>query len=345
VVAQLTLHDEARYLRYVQELEAALGEYGATLLVADDAPRIEGNTWPNARLLIVEFPTEHALSEWTHSVRYQLLIETGRAAATGAVIAVRGKPHAGRTEAARYDAIGGNYASVRKEDPQLRERIFAALGGARTIVNVGAGTGSYEPSDRYVLAIEPSEVMTKQRPLQAVPALRATAGELPLRDGAVEAALAVLTLHHWQPDCERGVRELRRVARGPVVIVTFDPRVSSDMWLIKDYVPEIAALDRGVPLPEQVASWLGGRVAIETLLVPRDTPDWTLMSYWAHPERVLDAQARAATSGFARLHAGVVERVVRAVGADLASGAWDHRHGELRALESYDAGLRLLVAN
>lgn len=248
-------------------------------------------------------------------------------------------------DGSRYDAIGGGYSRTRREDPRFRARILHHLGDARTVVNVGAGTGSYEPDDRYVLAIEPSDVMAAQRPPARVPAIRASAGDLPLRDRSVDAALAFLTLHHWDDARERGVRELRRVSRGRVVIVTYDPRVSGAMWLMADYLPEVAALDDTIfPPPERIAGWLGGRVEVEILPIPRDTPDWMLGSFWAHPERVLDPDARAATSGFARMSAEVIERVTSAVRRDLADGTWDRRHGHLRALDAFDAGLRILVA-
>jgi SAM-dependent methyltransferase len=248
--------------------------------------------------------------------------------------------------AARYDTIGQGYAARRREDPAVAALIAQALGDARTVVNVGAGAGSYEPRDRHVVAVEPSDVMAAQRPRELAPALRAGAGELPLRDDSVDAAMAVLTIHHWDADQERGVRELRRVARGPVVILTYDPEVSGAMWLMADYLTEVAAMDRAIcPPPERLAQWLGGDdVDIHTIPIARDTPDWTLMSFWAHPERVLDPDARAATSGFARQPPEVVERVVADVERDLASGAWDERHGHLRALDAYDAGLRLVVA-
>jgi SAM-dependent methyltransferase len=247
--------------------------------------------------------------------------------------------------AARYDMIGTSYAGTRREDPRLRARIHAALGDARTVVNVGAGAGSYEPRDRHVIAVEPSDVMAAQRPPELAPAIRASAGSLPLRDGAVAAALALVTIHHWDAEREAGVRELRRVARGPVVIVTYDPRVSARMWLLADYLPEVAALDDAIfPLPERVAEWLGGDVAIEPIPVPSDCADWMLGSFWAHPERVLDPVARANTSGFARMDAAVVDRVVSAVEADLRSGAWDARWGRLRELDAFDAGLRLIRA-
>ena len=252
---------------------------------------------------------------------------------------------AAQTAPPRYDRIGEGYARTRREDPRIRALIHGALGAARTVVNVGAGAGSYEPADRWVVAVEPSDVMAAQRPAGAVPALRAGAGRLPLRDGSVDAAMAVLTVHHWDADRERGVRELRRVARGPVVILTLDPRVSGAMWLMDEYLPEVAEMDGAIfPPPEQLAEWLGGAVRTAVVPVPRDTPDWTLLSFWAHPERVLDPAARAATSGFARQTPEVVARVVAGVERDLASGAWDARHGDLRALDAYDAGLRLVVA-
>jgi SAM-dependent methyltransferase len=249
------------------------------------------------------------------------------------------------TTDARYDRIGHGYAATRREDPRFAARIAASLGDARTVVNVGAGTGSYEPRDRHVVAVEPSDVMAAQRPPDLAPAIRAGAADLPLRDGAVDAAMAIVTLHHWDAGQERGVRELRRVARGPVVILTYDPRVSGAMWLMAEYLPEVAALDQRIfPHPERLAGWLGGDVGVEPLPIPRDTPDWMLGSFWAHPERVLDPAARAATSGFARMDAAIVDRAVAAVARDLDSGAWDERHGDLRALDAHDVGLRLVVA-
>lgn len=245
----------------------------------------------------------------------------------------------------RYDRIGHGYATTRREDPEIRARIHAALGTARTVVNVGAGTGSYEPSDRHVVAIEPSDVMANQRPSHLAPAIRAWAGELPLRDNSVDAAMTVLSLHHWDDAQERGVRELRRVARGPVVILTYDAEVSARMWLVADYLPEVAALDRKVfPPTKQIAEWLGGDVTMTPVLSRRDTPDWNLGAFWAHPERVLDPVARRGTSGFLRMPAAVVDRVVAAVANDLESGAWDRAHGHLRSEDEYDVGLRLVVA-
>ena len=228
----------------------------------------------------------------------------------------------------RYDAIGAGYAATRREDPRIAALIDAALGDARTVVNVGAGTGSYEPRDREVIPIEPSAVMIAQRDPGLAPAIRAGAYPLPLGDRSVDAAMAILTVHHWDADQERGVRELRRVARGPVVILTYDPEVSARMWLIADYLPEVAELDRRIfPSAETLAGWLGGEVDAQVVPVARDTPDWMLGSFWAHPERVLDDGARAATSGFARMDPAVERRCVEAVGRDVASGASALRTG------------------
>ena len=159
---------------------------------------------------------------------------------------------------ARYDRIGHGYATTRRPDPRLRALIDRELGDARTVVDVGAGTGSYEPAGRHVVAIEPSDVMAAQRPSHLAPALRADAAHLPLRDASVDAALAVLTVHHWGRDAEAGVRELRRVAAGPVLIVTFDTEITQELWMIRDYLPEIAEQDRrDFPALEQLARWLG----------------------------------------------------------------------------------------
>jgi SAM-dependent methyltransferase len=246
--------------------------------------------------------------------------------------------------AVRYESIGAGYATTRREDPILRARILAALGDARSVVNVGAGAGSYEPRDRHVVAIEPSDVMAAQRPPGLAPAIRALANDLPLRDDAVDAAMAILTVHHWDEGLRDGVAELRRVARGPVVILTYDPLVSGAMWLMADYLVEVAELDRRIfPAPERLAQWLGGDARVDPVPIPRTCTDWMLGSFWAHPERVLDPRARAATSGFARMPAEVVDRVVADVGRDLADGTWDRRHGHLRALAELDVGLRLVV--
>jgi len=246
---------------------------------------------------------------------------------------------------ARYDDIGREYATTRREDPVLRDRIHEALGDAGRIVNVGAGTGSYEPRDRFVMPVEPSAVMVAQRRPGSAPAVRAWAAALPLRDRSVDAAMAVLTLHHWDDALRAGLRELRRVARGPVVVVTYDARVSGEMWLVKDYLPELGALDRSIfPSIKDLADSLGGTVEVQAVPTSRDTPDWTLGSFWAHPERVLDETARNATSGLARMAPGVIDRLVGELRRDLDDGTWERRNGHLRELPELDVGMRLIVA-
>ena len=226
-----------------------------------------------------------------------------------------------------YERIGRGYARTRREDPRLAQRIDSALGRARTVVNVGAGAGSCEPRDRYLIAIEPSDVMASQRAPERAPAIRASAGALPLRDQSVDAAMAILTIHHWDEEQQAAVRELRRVARGAVVILTYDARVSGRMWLMTDYLPEVARLDERIfPRIPLLADWLGGSTRVEVVEIPRDTPDWTLGSFWAHPERVLDAEARNAASGFARLDDRIVKRVVDGVERDVRSGVWEQRY-------------------
>ena len=244
----------------------------------------------------------------------------------------------------RYDRIGHGYSDLRREDPRIAERIRVALGGARSLVNVGAGAGSYEPTTSLVIAVEPSRVMVSQRAASGAPAVHALAQALPFRDGAVDAAMSVLSMHHWAPHAEAGVREMRRVASGRVVILTIDAEVSGEMWLMAEYLPEVAELDRRIfPPIDLIRDWLGCQAEVVVVPVPADTCDWTLMSFWGHPERVLDADARAATSGFARMTPEVVQRVIQAVTDDLRSGAWDARHGELRQRKELDVGLRLLV--
>jgi hypothetical protein len=187
--------------------------------------------------------------------------------------------------------------------------------------------------------------MAAQRSSGLPPAIRAHGSDLPLRDGSVDAAMALLSLHHWD-DCKKGVCELRRVARGPIVLLTYNAEVSGRMWLMADYAPEIAALDSQIfPDPKQLGQWLGGHFTIEIVPIPRDCTDWMLGSFWAHPERVLNPAARAATSGFARMPPGVIDRLVSALSRDLLSGAWDERYGHLRKLDSFDAGLRLVIAS
>ena len=242
-----------------------------------------------------------------------------------------------------YDEIGHGYARVRRPDPRIAARVEAALGDARTVVNVGAGTGSYEPHDRWVLAVEPSAVMRAQRPPGLAPALDGVAERLPLDDDAVDAAMAIITVQHW-PDPAAGLRELRRVARGPVVVLTFDIHAVASTWLLADYLPEVHEDDarRFLDVAE-VARLLGG-AEIHDVPVPGDCTDGFFHAYFTRPEAYLDPGVRAAQSVWPRLAPGVGERAVAALRGDLESGAWDERHGAWRGLPEYDGGLRLVVA-
>ncbi|UJA20121.1 class I SAM-dependent methyltransferase [Thermoleophilia bacterium SCSIO 60948] len=241
---------------------------------------------------------------------------------------------------ARYDTIGRTYADSRREDPRLAAAIRAALGDARTVVNVGAGTGSYEPDDARLLAVEPSAAMIAQRPPGAHPAVLATAEALPLADGSFDAATAILSIHHWT-DPRRGIEEMRRVARRSVVL-TFDRAVLRESW-VRHYAPQINELDEPFPSIGELAGWMGA-AAVSPLPIPADCSDLFLEAWFGRPELMLDAAIRANTSGFALLGAQAERNAVERLRTDLASGEWDRRWGRLRAVPEHDGGLRLLVA-
>ena len=241
-----------------------------------------------------------------------------------------------------YEEHGRTYARHRREDPRIAARIRAALGEARTVVNVGAGAGSYEPEDRWVLAVEPSATMRAQRPPGAAPAIAAVAEALPLDDDAVDAAMACVTVHHWDP-VQAGLRELRRVARGPVVVLTFDLD-ALPAWL-QDHLAEGLVVERPrFPPVTEVAEILGGRTRIETIPTPGDCSDGFAEAFWKRPEALLDPEVRSAQSMWALLAPGVEERIVARLAADLESGAWDAEHGWLRGLGELDGSLRLVVS-
>lgn len=241
---------------------------------------------------------------------------------------------------ALYDRIGVGYSAWRRPDPRIGARIADALGRARTIVNVGAGAGSYEPADRAVVAVEPSAEMVRQRPPSAAPAVRASAERLPFRDHAFDAAMAVLTIHHW-PDWRAGLAELRRVARGPVAILTWDPD-HPGFWLVQDYFPEILEVDRVIlPRLGDIERVLGP-CEVRPVPVPADCSDGFLGAYWRRPEMYLDAGARGAISAFARI--GSLQSALDRLRTDLADGTWERRYGWLRSLPELDIGYCLIVA-
>jgi len=244
---------------------------------------------------------------------------------------------------AGYDAHGHGYAEHRRADHRIAAMIEAALGGARSVVNVGAGAGSYEPTGATVIAVEPSATMRAQRPPDRPPAIAGVAESLPLDDDAVDAAMAVLTVHHWT-DPEAGLREMRRVARGAVAVLSFDAAAEARTWLVQDYLPELEAFDRDlVPSPEEIAEVLGG-ARIDMVSVPSDCTDHFMLGLLTRPEEYLRPEVRAAQSGWRLLGAELEERAVTALARDLESGAWEERNSAWRELDSYDGGLRLIVS-
>ncbi|HEU0302252.1 MAG TPA: class I SAM-dependent methyltransferase [Longimicrobium sp.] len=241
---------------------------------------------------------------------------------------------------ALYDRIGAGYTAWRRPDPRIAARIAEALGDARTLVNVGAGAGSYEPADRVVAAVEPSARMVRQRPPRAAPAVRASAEALPFRDRAFDAAMAILTLHHW-PDWRAGVREMRRTARGPVAILTWDP-AHPGFWLVQDYFPGILRIDRVILPPLEEIARVLGPLDVRPVPIPADCSDGFLGAYWRRPEMYLDPGARSAISTFTRL--AEVEPGLARLRAELADGSWERRNAALLDLPELDIGYRLLVA-
>jgi SAM-dependent methyltransferase len=241
-----------------------------------------------------------------------------------------------------YERHGRTYARNRQPDPRIEARIHAALGDARTVLNVGAGSGSYEPSDRWVLAVEPSATMRAQRPLGSAPAIDARAEALPFDDDTFDAAMACVTIHHWDPP-GAGLAELRRVARGPVVVFTFDLDFLPD-WQ-QEFLREGLEIERPrFPAIDDVAAALGGRSRVEQIPTPADCADGFFEAFWNRPEALLDPTIRATQSMWPLLPPGVEDRIVERLACALESGAWDAEHGHLREQDSLDGALRLVVS-
>ncbi|MCW5834009.1 MAG: class I SAM-dependent methyltransferase [Labilithrix sp.] len=242
-----------------------------------------------------------------------------------------------------YDDIGTDYATVRRADPRIARAIRAALGDAASVVNVGAGSGSYEPVDLDVTAVEPSAEMIRQRPPGAAPCVQAWAESLPFEDGSFDAALAVLTVHHWS-DRARGLREMRRVARRRVVVLTWDPATIDAFWMVTEYLPEIADLDlpRFPTLAELEDALPSARVT--RVPIPRDCEDGFLGAFWGRPEAYLDPRVRRGISVFRQLPAAITAPALERLEADLRAGVWDERHAALRGAAELDLGYRLVAA-
>jgi SAM-dependent methyltransferase len=241
-----------------------------------------------------------------------------------------------------YDTIGATYTATRRTEPRIAQQVWAALGDARTVVNVGAGTGSYEPPDRDLTAVEPSALMRAQRPAGAARCVGAVAERLPFADRSFDAAMAFATVHHW-PDPIAGLREMQRVARRTVVFTheTSDAGWLRRFWLTRDYLPEVSDLIAGRPSLDELARAIGARV--EPVLIPWDCADGFFEAFWRRPEAYLDERVRRGVSVWSKVGPAAERRAVRSLRADLDSGRWAERNAELVSLDEAELGLRLLV--
>lgn len=242
-----------------------------------------------------------------------------------------------------YQGYGGTYARVRRADPRIAMLLTEALGAARSVVNVGAGTGSYEPTDRAVVAVEPSGDMRSRRAPGAAPVVAAVANALPFADSAFDAALSVLSIHHW-PDLEAGLAQMRRVARGPVVILSFDPGQLAGWWLA-DLCPAVIAVEaRRYPSIDRVAAALGGPVSVTPVAVAADCTDGFSEAFFARPEAFLDPAVLDAQSAWGFVSADERHRFQATLAAMLADGSWDRTYGHWRTRAAYAGAVRIITA-
>jgi SAM-dependent methyltransferase len=247
----------------------------------------------------------------------------------------------GKTSTPIYDRIGEGYVTHRRPDPRIFEQIYRTLAGCATVVNVGAGAGSYEPST-CTLAIEPSRRMIEQRPLGAAACVQAAAEVLPLPDKSFDGALASLTIHHWK-DVRAGLRELRRVTRKRIVIFTWDTAFPLEFWLTRDYLPRIFELDRRrYPTLAEIEQILG-TIRVEVVNVAADCQDGFMGAFWKRPEAYLDPEVRRSNSVMERLEPIYLAEALGRLREDLKTGAWSRRNGELEGLEELDLGYRIVV--
>lgn len=243
-----------------------------------------------------------------------------------------------------YERGGQKYSGRRKTDPRIAEYVHRALGDAKTVLNVGAGAGSYEPEDRYVVAVEPSASMRSQRMNNnKVPAVIGFAGELPFDDHAFDASMALVTVHHW-PDMDKGLKEMRRVTKDAVVIMTFDPDALDKFWNVH-YFPELIEVERQrYPSVDFITSSLGGNCEVQKIPVPFDCTDGFQEAYYGRPEAFLEKDVRMSQSAWGFLTAGLEEQYVQALATDLASGEWDRKYGHYRNEPSFTCALRLIIS-
>jgi SAM-dependent methyltransferase len=243
-----------------------------------------------------------------------------------------------------YDKLGQQYSGYRQTDPRIAAYVHQALGYAKTVLNIGAGAGSYEPVDRYVMAVEPSAVMRAQRNgNNKVPAINAKADSLPFDDNAFDASMAMITVHHW-PDIQKGLGELRRVTRRQVIIMTFDPAVLDSFWNAH-YFPELIEVEKArFPTIEFITQALGGKCSIVPVPVPLDCVDGFQEAFYGRPEAFLQKEVRLSQSAWSFLPEGVEEKLVKVLEEDLQSGEWDKKYGHYRTEPTFTCALRLVVA-
>jgi SAM-dependent methyltransferase len=253
-------------------------------------------------------------------------------------------PRDGSAGDANYAIIGDSYSAYRQPEPAIEAAILAALGDARTVINVGAGTGSYEPASKRVTPIEPSASMRAQRPAERAPALDAVAEKLPFPDQHFDAAMAISTVHQWA-DLHAGLSEMRRVAKGPVVILTSDPLLIERFWL-NDYAPEVLRTEaRRFPGIDAITIALAGSSKVTAVMIPLNCKDGFNEAYYGRPERLLKDEARLACSSWSFIDRTLTQRYIQHLAGDLHNGGWDAVFGELRKLPEYDGSLRLIVAS
>lgn len=243
-----------------------------------------------------------------------------------------------------YDQLGQKYSGYRQTDPRIAAFVNEALGDAKTILNVGAGAGSYEPADKYVIAVEPSMVMRSQRMKNnKVPAINAKADDLPFDDNSFDASMAMVTVHHW-PDIDKGLKELRRVTKNKVIIMTFDPEQLDNFWNA-DYFPELIEVERArYPSIEFIKKSLGENCEVIPIPVPLDCSDGFQEAFYGRPEAFLEKEVRLAQSAWGFLKDGLEEELVKRLSTDLESGAWDKKYGHCRTEPTFTCALRLVIS-
>jgi SAM-dependent methyltransferase len=243
-----------------------------------------------------------------------------------------------------YDQLGQKYSGYRQTDPRIADFVNKALGDAKTVLNVGAGAGSYEPADKYVVAVEPSVVMRSQRMKNnKVPAINAKADNLPFDDNSFDASMAMVTVHHW-PDIDQGLKELRRVTKNQVIIMTFDPEQLDNFWNT-DYFPELIEVERArYPTIDFIKKSLGGNCEVIPIPVPLDCSDGFQEAFYGRPEAFLEKEVRLAQSAWGFLKDGLEDELVKRLSTDLESGAWDKKYGHYRTEPTFTCALRLIIS-